>query len=405
MPTEAVMFDMFDGSYATDTLFAALSNQSANLETLSNQALSSGIDSYMKQDYKKAAKEFKRAVGLSPYSGYSIQASKYLAMSYQKLDQVDKAIDTYQQAIKLHPDRDELYLDLGNLYFGQQQYVEAEEAYRNAVRIMPSDPNSHFALGQAYLAQKKFDAAETEFTKVSKLIPDSPNGYFGLGQTFSAQGKYTEAISQFDRAISKKRDFYDAYLEMGYAYADAGQMDKARQIKQDLERREPSLAALLSGYMNRASAPKMLFAWATGSFKYYLPPKTTVAALDEYLSNSGASQTFSMIFQFDKEMDRESVENRFNWSISRATGKGMGGDYNYGLSIPTTEVNIAPYPTDVFYDPIKRAATVWFRISQNSTADGTIDPSHIEFKFSGKDVDGNLIDPGYDQYTGFSRVY
>ncbi len=399
--------DLLDGSYAyaADSLFTALNSQSANLEALSNQALSSGINFYMNKDYKQAAREFKRAVGLAPYSGFSTKASKYLAMAYQKLDQVDKAIDTYQEAIKLHPDNDQFYIDLGNLYFGREQYQEAEEAYRNAVRLMPNDPNHHFALGQAYLSQKKYDLAETEFNKVSKLEPDSPNGYFGLGQTFSAQGKYQDAVSQFERAITKKRDFYDAYLEMGYAYADAGQMDKARQIKQDLDRREPSLAALLSGYMNRASAPKMLFAWATSSFKYYLLPKTAVSALDEYLANAGTSQTFTMIFQFDKEMDRESIENPYNWSISRATGNGMGKDYNYGLGIPSTEVNISPHPTDVFYDPLKRTATLSFTIFQNATADGTIDPSHIEFKFSGRDIDGNLIDPAHDQFSGFSGTY
>ncbi len=399
------MIDLFDGSYAADSLLSALSNQSANLEALSNQALSSGINFYMKNDYRQAAREFKRAVGLSPYSGYSVKASKYLAMAYQKLDQTDKAIDTYRQAVELHPDNDELYIDLGNLYFGRQQYPEAEEAYRQAVRIMPTDPDHHFALGQAYLSQKKFDRAETEFNKVRKLEPESPDGYFGLGQTFSARGKYRDAIAQFERAIAKKRDFYDAYLEMGYAYADAGRMDKARQIRQDLDRRDPSLAALLSGYMNRASAPKMLFAWATGSFKYYLPPKTAVSALDEYLANAGTTRTFTMIFQFDKKMDRESVENPFNWSISRATGQAMGGDYNYGLGIPSTEVSISPYPTDVYYDPVKRTATVRFTISQNAAADGTIDPSHIEFKFSGRDMDGNLMDPDFDQYTGFSKVY
>ena len=38
------------------------------------------------------------------------------------------------------------------------------------------------------------------------------------------------------------------------------------------------------------------------------------------------------------------------------------------------------------------------------TADGTIDPSHIAFKFKGEDKFGNAMDPKADEFTGFSRV-
>ena len=46
-------------------------------------------------------------------------------------------------------------------------------------------------------------------------------------------------------------------------------------------------------------------------------------------------------------------------------------------------------------------ATVFFSVNQNSTADGTIDPEHIVFSFSGIDADGNEMDEDYDQYMGF----
>jgi hypothetical protein len=36
--------------------------------------------------------------------------------------------------------------------------------------------------------------------------------------------------------------------------------------------------------------------------------------------------------------------------------------------------------------------------------DGTIDPSHIIFKFDGMDTEGIAIDSDYDEYIGFSGV-
>jgi hypothetical protein len=111
-----------------------------------------------------------------------------------------------------------------------------------------------------------------------------------------------------------------------------------------------------------------------------------------------------MEFQFDKEMDRESVENRFNWEISRASGGGPGENCNFGFPIPASEIPLPAFPTYVYYDDRNLKAVVTFTLSQNDTGDGTIDPSHVAFKFKGQDKYGNAMNPDYDQFTGFSRI-
>lgn len=387
-----------------DTLFETISNQSAQMESLANQALSNGIDKYVNKDYKGAAVAFKRAFGLSPYSDYAVDAAKYLAMSQVKLGKTNEAVDTYKQAIQMHPDNDTLYAALGNLYFGEGRTGEAIEAYENAVRTF-EDGNNRFSLGQAYLKAGRNEDAANQFRKVIELNENSGNGYYGLGQALAAQKKYPQAIEQFERAVHKNKEFYAAYAEMGYTYADAGDLDKAKEIKALLENKDASLATTLGEYINKMTQPKILFAWADSAFPYYLPPKTQVAELSNYMANANASQTFTMVFQFNKSMDRESVENPLNWTISRASGNGPGGDYNYGLDIPDTEVGISPYPTDVYYDEKYYNAIVRFTINQNGSGTGTIDPSHLQFSFKGEDGDGNTMHPKYDQYTGFSGSF
>jgi hypothetical protein len=102
-------------------------------------------------------------------------------------------------------------------------------------------------------------------------------------------------------------------------------------------------------------------------------------------------------------MDPASIEDRFNWSISRALSANIAETYNFGDTIPATEISLAPYPNYVIYDKDSLTATVGFTIRQNETADGTIDPSHIVFKFDGEDMFGVSMDPGGDEYSGFSR--
>jgi hypothetical protein len=182
-----------------------------------------------------------------------------------------------------------------------------------------------------------------------------------------------------------------------------GDMEEAQDLVHFLELQEQDdLADTLSRYMYKVDPPKFMFAQSASTFSFLMTPKTPVSALDAYLITADASKTFTMAIQFDKEMDRESVENIANWRIARATGQGPGQAYNFGLSIPSTEITLSPIPQSVYYDNNKLTATVYFKIQQNASADGTIDPLHIEFKFSGKDTFGYEMDPDHDQFTGFS---
>jgi tetratricopeptide (TPR) repeat protein len=388
-----------------DMLFSATGTQWNGLETLANQALSSGIDKYQNKDYAGAAKDFKRAFGLSPYSGFAYEATQYASMAFQALGQTDQAIDVYRQAIKVNTTDDRLHLDIGNLLFGQERYGEAIEHYESAVRLY-DDSTNRFSLGQAYLKTGRYGDAENQFEKIVRRGGlESRNGFFGLGQTYKAQKNFTAAINQFERAIARDRDFYSAYAEMGYTYADMGEMDKARDVAKTLEDKDAATADTLRRYISKMTPPKIMFAYADSTFKYYMKPKSTLAAMDSYLANAGASQTLTMKFQFSKEMDPDSVQDIFNWNIQRSAETGPGMRYNNGLTLPSTEVKVPLYPIDVFYDRDTMTAKVRFRLNQNESGDGTIDPSHIVFSFKGLDVDGNRLDADYDQFMGFSGAF
>jgi tetratricopeptide (TPR) repeat protein len=226
-----------------------------------------------------------------------------------------------------------------------------------------------------------------------------------MGLAYSRQGNHEEAIGQFKEAVSRDADLYEGYTQMGYSYADLGDMDSAQDMVKTLERLDqPALADTLSRYMYKVDPPKMVFADSASSFPYLLDKGTPLVALNSYLTTPGASKTLSIKIQFDKQMDRASIENPANWQIGRAMGQGPGQAYNFGLPIPATEARLSPLPTTVTWDEKNLTATVCFTVTQNAAANATIDPSHIEFKFSGKDIYGLKMNPAFDQFTGFSGV-
>jgi len=395
--------EIFNASSA-DSLFSAMLTQSSGLENLANAALQRGIDAYTKQDYTTAVKEFKRSVGIGRGSSFAADAAQYLAMSYLQLGDTENAIKAYKSAFQIDPYRDDIHLKLGNLYFSQGKYEDARGEYAEAVRLNPSTVN-RYSLGQAYIELERFSDAETQYSEIQRLAPQQAGGYLGMGQVYSRQGNHEEAIRQFKEAVSRDADLYDAYAQMGYSYADLGDMESAQDMVDTLERLEQTdLADTLGRYMYKVDPPKMLFAQSASTFPFPMGKGTPLVALNSYLMNPNASKTLSIQIQFDKQMDRESVENPVNWQISRAAGQGPGQAYNFGLPISPNEAKLPPIPSAVTWDEKNLTATVYFTVTQNAAANGTIDPSHIEFKFSGRDIYGQKMNPKFDQFTGFSGV-
>ncbi len=387
-----------------DSFFVNPLQQQQTMENMAGSALAAGITAYQNKNYKAAIQQFRAAIGMAPHFPQAVDTAHYMASAYLKLNDTDNAIKAYEEAINLDPSRDDSYTKLGNLYYSTERYDKAEEVYAKAVKANPKSTANRFSWGESLIKLGRYRDAEEQFRMIEHLAPRKVSGAYGLGLTYSAEKRYDEAIAQFQKAVEIDDEFYDGWLEMGYAYADKGEMDKAQEIFERLEDPAPELADLLSRYMYKTDTPKIATVLSNGDFSYTLPPKTLVAGLDSYLAQANASKTFKMVFQFDKEMDRESVENRFNWTIRRSTSSEPGGAYNFGLPLPETEIKPPTYPDHVYYDARNLRATVYFKITQNAEANGTIDPSHLVFKFSGEDKFGLEMDPEADEFSGFSGI-
>ena len=386
-----------------DALFASMQSNSGSLEYYAGKSLERGLELYKKKEYSAAVSAFRMSITLDPTAQNAVGAAQYMSNSYLAMGDSESAIESLKSFIRQNSTLDTAHANLARFLFSQDRYDEAVTEYEKAVELNPTEGN-RYALGQAYLQTGEHGKAEEQFMQVLRMSPDDPAPHLGLGQTYARQGRYELAIKEFEAALDKKWDFYDAYAEMGYAYADMGEIDTAQGISEYLEQTAPNLADLLSRYIYKADPPKIVMAYANSTFPNYLPAGTAVSDLDSELTTAGASKLFFVKFQFDKEMDRESVENTTHWSIGRAGGFGAS-KYNYGRAVPSTETTIPRLPDYVSYDSKNLTATVFFKIYQNSTADGTIDPGHIEFSFRGTDRFEQKMDPEKDQWTGFSGVF
>ncbi len=390
------------GGSAT-ALFAASQQSDAQRGVVAQRNLLSALDLYGKKQYDAAIARFQQAIAYAPSSETAVNAYNYMAAAYVAKEDLDSAIQVYKKSLTIDPRRVETLIALGNTYFSAGRPEEAQAQYEAAVKLDPS-PSNYYALGQAYLKGGQYELAERQFAEVKRRAPDKAYGDFGLGQAYAKQGRLDDAVEAFQAAVTKQRDYWAAYAEMGYVLVDKGDIKAAQDIALDLAGRSEAAtyATLLGGYILEKSAPKMLINYSTSTFLASLGPGTPVALMASELSVPNGSQLLTMVFQFDAPMDPASVENVLNWRISRSTSTGRGDGYNFDFAPPPTEIELPNLPTWVVYDREKYTATVYFRVSQNATANGTIDPSHIKFSFNGVGANGVLIDPGANDYTGFS---
>jgi Flp pilus assembly protein TadD len=389
------------GSDANSSLFSANQSQQNQLDYLSQNALSRGVNFYQQGNYDAAAKAFQRSIAISPSSSYTQDSYNYMVQSLMKLNRTDDAIKACKQAIQLDPTNDSYHSYLGNIYLNVNRYDDAAAEYNQAVRLNPSSEVNWYSLGQADIQTGNYTGAEQAFKKISGQNP--LDAAFGLGQTYHRMGRYDDAVSALQSAIAINPKLGYAYLELGCVYTDQKEFDKAKEQASTLSSIDQSLTSQLTSYINQNENPQILVAYST-DFDLTGGPGTKVSDLDPSLAAPDSSKIFTMQFIFSKPMDVSTILSPASWSITKAYGQVPGGDYNWGFPLTPSDMTISPNPINVVYNPDSQTADVKFRVTQNASGDGTLDPSHLVFTFHGKDVYGKAMDPAADQYSNMSKI-
>ena len=83
--------------------------------------------------------------------------------SYEGLGDYGGAEKAYKEVVRLDPDSNVTWSDLGDLYRKQGRWKDAVGAYQQALRIEPGMINAHYGLGVAYVNLGEREAALKEY--------------------------------------------------------------------------------------------------------------------------------------------------------------------------------------------------------------------------------------------------
>ncbi len=98
--------------------------------------------------------------------------------------------------------------------------VEYEIALRGALDIDPRNIRIHKSLTQIYFQEGKLSEAKKTCRVILELAPDDSEAYFFLGSIYEKQGKRKRAIGQFKKALKFDSEYHEALNSLGYVYAE-----------------------------------------------------------------------------------------------------------------------------------------------------------------------------------------
>jgi tetratricopeptide (TPR) repeat protein/predicted Ser/Thr protein kinase len=141
----------------------------------------------------------------------------------------DEALPSCRRAAQLDNRLARVHVTLGMIYTGIGQPEKAADELKLAINLEPRGADGYRELGRAYEAMGKTGEAEQTYRQAIKLQPDSWSSYWNLGVFYYRQARYEQAATQFREVIRLAPDHFRAYRSLGGIYIYEGKFGQAAE--------------------------------------------------------------------------------------------------------------------------------------------------------------------------------
>jgi tetratricopeptide (TPR) repeat protein len=179
---------------------------------------------------KKAQDEEQTAIKLSPDSEEAVAT---LAMFYSEQGDAAKAADTLSTIPEANRSA-KLYLMLGGTYDQQKDYKKSIDAYQHAIALDRDNLDAIRGLAEALMNDGQTAKALQQFQVIADANPEDARTYVRIAEIYRRQGKLDQALQSLKKAQSMVKDSDQISYGIAEIYQAQGRYDDAIQQLQAL---------------------------------------------------------------------------------------------------------------------------------------------------------------------------
>lgn len=241
---KAIAIYPFDGFYRVQVEYFIQANR--NLVATASQDQEALKKEYL-ENAQKAVDSGLLAVKLNAnnYQNYvSLGRAYELAIPFDKEGGFDRAKKSYQEAVKLYPENPYLYVMLARLEASAGTKEGVRTSLTEAIKKKQNFADALYLMSQLEASDSKIDEAITYAVEAIKSSPNDPLVYIQAGLLFYGKKDYQNAVYALKTALEKDQNNANVAYFLALALRDGGRLDIAKQIGDELLRRNPGNADL-----------------------------------------------------------------------------------------------------------------------------------------------------------------
>lgn len=160
------------------------------------------------KDHKAAIEQLRLAVVEYPQF---VDAYNEMGVQYMRLNELEKADEALQAALKIKPRAFEPLLNHGITLFRLKRFAEAEQLLRAAIGVKGKSAVAHYYLGRCLTSLERYEEAEKELNSAITVGDGQMNeGHRMLASLFIAKGEDKRAIKALETYLSLAPEAADA---------------------------------------------------------------------------------------------------------------------------------------------------------------------------------------------------
>ena len=127
----------------------------------------------------------------------------------------EEAVKQYSEYLKYNPDDFQSMYNLGLSYEKLKQDDKALQSYEAAIKMDDKNANVLMSMGQLYFHKEKFKDAAYYFDKATELSPNLASAQYLKGRSYHQAGDTDKAMEAYNSAININSEYGEAYLYRG----------------------------------------------------------------------------------------------------------------------------------------------------------------------------------------------